>query len=106
MTALTCQLRHGVIWHDGNPFTAADVKRTWDLILGKVQDKLRTNPRNSRYHNLDSISADSDTVTFHLKRSQPAFLALLAFGYLPVYLCHIPPDSMRRYPQITHSNLS
>ena len=95
-TALTFQLRHGVIWHDGNPFTAADVKCTWDLILGKGQDKLRTNPRKSWYHNLDSISAEGDTVTFHLKRPQPAFVALLASGYSPVYPCHIPPDSMRR----------
>ena len=27
---LTFKLRHGVKWHDGNPFTAADVKCTWD----------------------------------------------------------------------------
>src|SRR5437868_8892900 len=45
MAALTFQVRHGVIWHDGTPFTAADVKCTWDLILGKARDKLRTNPR-------------------------------------------------------------
>src|SRR5690348_5477313 len=32
MTALTFQLRRGVSWHDGKPFTAADVKCTWDLI--------------------------------------------------------------------------
>src|SRR5882724_6546807 len=62
MTALTFQLRHGVAWHDGNPFTGADVKCTWDLILGKAQDKLRTNPRKSWYHSLDSISAEGDTV--------------------------------------------
>src|SRR5579864_3411291 len=29
MTELTFQLRHGVTWHDGKPFTAADVKCTW-----------------------------------------------------------------------------
>ena len=33
MTELTFQLRHGVSWHDGKPFTAADVKCTWDLIF-------------------------------------------------------------------------
>ena len=41
-------LRQGVSWHDGKPFTAADVKCTWDLILGTGADKLRTNPRKSR----------------------------------------------------------
>src|ERR1041384_7899504 len=39
MTALTFQLRRGVSWHDGKPFTAADVKCTWDLILGKGKDR-------------------------------------------------------------------
>src|SRR5262249_10531294 len=28
--ALTFHLRQGVKWHDGKPFTAADVKCTWD----------------------------------------------------------------------------
>ena len=34
-TELTFQLRQGVKWHDGKPFTAKDVKCTWDLLLGK-----------------------------------------------------------------------
>jgi peptide/nickel transport system substrate-binding protein len=31
-TVLTFKLREGVKWHDGKPFTAADVKCTWDLL--------------------------------------------------------------------------
>src|SRR6266852_2138158 len=31
---LTFPLRQGVKWHDGKPFTAKDVKCTWDLLLG------------------------------------------------------------------------
>src|SRR3979411_3025489 len=54
LTALTFQLRQGVGWHDGKPFTAADVKCTWDLILGTGSDKLRPNPRKSWYRNLES----------------------------------------------------
>ena len=38
---LTFQLRQGVKWHDGRPFTANDVKCTWDLLLGKSPEKLR-----------------------------------------------------------------
>src|SRR5579885_550207 len=30
---LTFPLRQGVKWHDGKPFTAADVKCTWDLLM-------------------------------------------------------------------------
>ena len=33
-TALAMSLRHGVKWHDGQPFTAQDVKCTWDLLTG------------------------------------------------------------------------
>src|SRR3954452_22733680 len=97
-TALTFQLRRGVSWHDGKPFTAADVKCTWDLILGKGTDKLRANPRKAWYRNLEAISTKSDTVTFHLKRPQPAFIALLASGFSPVYPCHVPPQVMRKHP--------
>src|SRR6516165_5866570 len=31
-TELTFPLREGVKWHDGKPFTAEDVKCTWDLL--------------------------------------------------------------------------
>jgi peptide/nickel transport system substrate-binding protein len=34
-TVWTFKLRHGVKWHDGQPFTAEDVKYTFDLILDK-----------------------------------------------------------------------
>ncbi len=98
--ALTFKLREGVQWHDGQPFTAADVKCTWDLILGKGTDKLRANPRRAWYRNLKEISTSTqgDTVTFHLERPQPAFLALLASGYSPVYPCHVPAQEMRQHP--------
>ena len=44
-TQLTFELRDGVRWHDGKPFTAADVKCTWDRVAGVSADKLRINPR-------------------------------------------------------------
>src|SRR6202022_2416565 len=37
-------------------------------------------------------------VTFHLKRPQPSFLALLAAGWSPVYPCHVSPREMRAHP--------
>src|SRR5580700_11731875 len=55
-TALTFKLRHGVKWHDGVPFTAADVKCTWDLLQGKATEKFRLNPRKSWYRNLDEVT--------------------------------------------------
>src|SRR5947209_16117124 len=98
-TELTFKLRSGVKWHDGKPFTAKDVQCTWDLLLGKSEQKLRGNPRKSWYRNLDHVTANGDNeATFHLKRPQPAFVALLASGYSPVYPCHVTPAQMRQHP--------
>src|ERR1700746_2957867 len=81
-TDLTFPLREGVKWHDGRPFTAKDVKCTWDLLTGKSSEKFRVNPRKSWYRNLEEVTTNGDyEVTFRLKRPQPAFLALLASLY-------------------------
>jgi peptide/nickel transport system substrate-binding protein len=98
-TALTLPLRHGVKWHDGKPFTAKDVRCTWDLLLEKSSDKLRVNSLKSWYRNLEEVSTNGDyEVTFRLKRPQPAFLMLLASGWAPVYPCHVPTREMRSHP--------
>jgi peptide/nickel transport system substrate-binding protein len=97
--SLTFKLRQGVKWHDGKPFTAKDVKCTWELIAGTAPDKLRVNPRKSWYRNLESVSVDNDyQVTFNLKRPQPSFIALLASGWSPIYPCHVPARDMRLKP--------
>jgi peptide/nickel transport system substrate-binding protein len=96
---LTFPLRQGVKWHDGQPFTAADVKCTWDLLMGISGEKLRVNPRKTWYLNVDRVTTNGDwEVTFHLKRPQPALLSLLASGWSPVYPCHVPPRDMRTHP--------
>src|ERR1700731_2582272 len=59
-TQLTFPLRHGVKWHDGRPFTAQDVKCTWDLLSGKASEKLRINPRKSWYGNVEEVTANGD----------------------------------------------
>jgi peptide/nickel transport system substrate-binding protein len=98
-TALTFKLRHGVKWHDGLPFTAADVKCTWDLLQGKTTERFRINPRKAWYRNLDEVTTNGgDEVTFHLKRPQPYLLVLLASGVSPVYPCHVTPAQMRQHP--------
>jgi peptide/nickel transport system substrate-binding protein len=98
-TELTFPLRQGVKWHDGKPFTAKDVKCTWDLLTGKANEKLRIDPRKSWYTNLEEVIVKSDyEVTLRLKRPQPALIALLASGWSPVYPCHVPPRDMRSHP--------
>jgi peptide/nickel transport system substrate-binding protein len=98
-TALTFRLRQDVRWHDGRPFSAKDVKCTWDLLIGKSSEKLRVNPRRSWYRNLEEVTVESDSeVTFHLKRPQPFFTALLASAVSPLYPCHVSPAQMRQHP--------
>ena len=98
-TQLTFPLREGVKWHDGEPFTAKDVKCTWDLLTGKSREKLRLDPRKSWYRNLKEVTTNGHyEVTFHLQHPQPAFVALLASAYSAVYPCHVPPGDMRQHP--------
>ncbi|HZQ02334.1 MAG TPA: ABC transporter substrate-binding protein [Reyranella sp.] len=96
---LTFKLEEGVKWHDGKPFTARDVVCTFDLLMGKGENKLRKNPRKAWYSNVDHVSADGDyQATVHLKRPQPSLLTLLASGYSPIYACHVTPAQMRTHP--------
>jgi peptide/nickel transport system substrate-binding protein len=91
-------LRKNVKWHDGQPFTAKDVKYTFDMVR-EAKDapaKLRISPRKDWYANVDTIEVpDTHTVIFHLKRPQPSLLMMLASGYSPVYPAHVNPADFR-----------
>src|SRR5580692_5535623 len=96
---LTFKLHQGVTWHDGKPFTSADVKCTFDMLMGKSPQKFRQNPRKAWYDQVDDVTTNGDfEASFHLKRPQPSLLALLASGYTPVYPCHVSPAEMRTHP--------
>src|SRR5262252_6676024 len=98
-TELTFPLRQGVKWHDGSPFTAADVKCTYDLLTGKAKEKLRLNYREAWFQNIDNITINGDNeAVFHLKQPQPALISLLASGYSPIYPCHVSAREMRSHP--------
>jgi len=91
-------LRHGVKWHDGQPFTSKDVKFTFDMVreAADATGKLRVNPRKDWYGNVEAIETpDAYTVVFHLKRPQPSLLLMLASGDSPVYPAHVPPAEQR-----------
>jgi peptide/nickel transport system substrate-binding protein len=97
---LTFKLRRGVTWHDGKPFTSADVKYTFDLVRGLVPGKrLKLNPRKLYYDNVKEIQTEGDfEVRFVLKRPQPSLLSFLASGYSPIYPAHIDPAQLRTKP--------
>jgi peptide/nickel transport system substrate-binding protein len=91
-------LRKNVKWHDGQPFTAKDVKFTFDMLreAADAPAKLRINPRKDWYANLEAVETpDTHTAVFRLKKPQPSLLLMLASGYSPVYAAHVPPANYR-----------
>jgi peptide/nickel transport system substrate-binding protein len=98
-TRLTFKLRQGVKWHDGKPFTARDVKCTWDMLMEKGTTRFRKNPRKDWYENVAEVTVNGDyEASFQLKRPQPSLISMLASGYSPVYPCHVSPADMRTKP--------
>lgn len=79
----TFHLKDGVKWHDGEAFTADDVKFTIEAIM---------NPDNeseiaSNYEEVESITVeDEKTVTFKLSEKNVAFLEYMTIGILPKHL--------------------
>lgn len=64
-------LRKGVTWHDGTPFTSADVKFSIENINAKFQPYGR-----SGFKQLDRVETpDQHTAIIHMKTSSPAVLA-------------------------------
>ena len=83
----TFHLRENVKWHDGKPFTSADVKYTFDQYL--LQDL----PRSGSWRGVvKSIEApDPHTVVFNLVAPNPSFVAVnlaawRGVGILPKHL--------------------
>ncbi|NIR97830.1 MAG: ABC transporter substrate-binding protein, partial [Gammaproteobacteria bacterium] len=62
----TFKLRRGVKWHDGKPFTSADVKATFDRLLNPEVKARRCGSLVRPI--VDKVTAvDSHTVRFDLK---------------------------------------
>ncbi len=80
----TFKLRPGVRWHDGAPFTARDVKFTFDQI-GDLKSGSRLGSDFAAVQRTEVV--DSLTVRFHLSAPFAPFLALLGYnaGILPAH---------------------
>lgn len=75
----TFSLRRGVTWHDGTPFSAADVEFTYRLVMNpKFNAATRTG-----YEAISSLSTpDSNTVRFTLKEPYAPMIALWGDTYI------------------------
>ena len=68
-------LRDGVRWHDGTPFTSADVKFTFDDALLKYHSRTRAALEGLLFSGFDT--PDDRTVVFRLKRPYSPLLQRL-----------------------------
>ncbi len=81
----TFHLRHGVKWHDGQPFTAEDVKYTYD----KVQDPAVDCPFLRVYFNTIKSCEVLDPYTVRFTATERYFKTLEELGGLPIVAKHV-----------------
>lgn len=95
---ITFHLRRGVLWHDGKPFTAEDVKFTFD----KIMDEKTQTVRRSDYELVKKVEV-VDPYTFRVSYKQPFSpgLGTWGIGILPKHLLEkedINTSSFNRNP--------
>jgi peptide/nickel transport system substrate-binding protein len=82
----TFDLQSGVKWHDGKPFTAADVVFSVDQFLRKVHPRARGIINQF----VDSVKAVNDlTVEFKLKKPFAPFLTMFTSDSMPIVPKHL-----------------
>nr|WP_319540661.1 ABC transporter substrate-binding protein [uncultured Methanospirillum sp.] len=80
----TFKLRKGVTWHDGQPFTSADVVYTYDTLIHNTNI---TTTIRSNYQDIQSVSAPDDyTVVITMARDNAAMPGYFTMGILPKHL--------------------
>ena len=77
-TSITYKLRQGVTWSDGEPFTANDVKFTWQFTT----DETAATTTIAKYIDIKDIEVvDDHTVTIHFKNPTPGWYSPFATGF-------------------------
>lgn len=79
----TFHLEEGVKWHDGEDFTAADVKFTIEAIM----DPENGSENAANYEDVEEITViDANTISFRLSATNVAFIDYMAMAILPEHL--------------------
>ncbi|MBM3546751.1 MAG: ABC transporter substrate-binding protein [Alphaproteobacteria bacterium] len=80
----TFKLRQNVTWHDGSPFSSADIKATYDRLRNPPTGVVST--RRATFADIASIDTpDANTVVFKLSAVNPAMLEHFASPWNCVY---------------------
>ncbi len=79
----TFHLEEGVVWHDGEPFTAEDVKFTIEAVM----DPENASENAPDFEDVEEITVtDEHTVSFRLSAPNVAFLDYMTMAVLPEHL--------------------
>jgi peptide/nickel transport system substrate-binding protein len=82
---ITFHLKQGVLWHDGKPFSSADVKFTIEEVIKKHHSRGRIT-----FANLDAVETpDANTAIFRLKQPAPYIMVALHSSETPIVPKHI-----------------
>ena len=81
----TFKLRRDVTWHDGKPFTSADVKYTYEEILFKLHPRTRT--LAARVKSIDA--PDAQTIVFTLNDAYAPFMIQQTVFEAPILPKHL-----------------
>lgn len=95
---ITFRLRHGVRWHDGAPFTAADVVFTTGILQSDAfaeSGQPASTYLSQLWRNISVEQLDDYTVRFRLHQPLASFLAETTIGILPSHLWNgVPPSEL------------
>ena len=81
---VTFDLVENAKYHDGQPFTSADIKATFDRIRNPPGNLV--SPRVKNYDSVVSIDTPDDyTVVFNLSQPTPSLLPLMTQGWNSIY---------------------
>ncbi len=82
-TTVTFKIKEGVLFHDGQPLTAADVKYTLDT----VRDAEFASPLRDQFQVISEVEVVSDhELTLHLANPSGALLNSLTLGIVPQHV--------------------
>ena len=98
--SISFNLRKGVKWHDGKPFTAEDVKFSFDAVANDTENKYRTAHSKPYFENFrEAVIENPYRITFKIKKKYFGNFNVLAGRYMAIVPKHIyenPTDKKRK----------
>ena len=100
--SVTWKLKKGVTWSDGEPFTADDVKFTYDYVTNEATAATTS----GNYVVIDSVeSVDANTVKIGFKKPTPGWFGVFCGDYGRILPQHILKDSIGATARTSPFNL-